>query len=348
MGSIYKYIALNGKKYRIDEYESWCYALSSDEENEKLRQFFKDWADERDFILGKTSGSTGAPKTIKLSKRAMLASAELTNSFFNLKAGDSILLCLSVNYIAGKMMLVRAIAGGLNVVVAKPSSEPDWKGSVALAAMVPMQVQQLLSSAKGRKALSMVENLIVGGSPLSRDCAEKLSDLPVNAYMTYGMTETVSHVALSKIGRETRPVYTAMRGVRFSLDNRGCLVISAPHLSEENVVTNDVAELISDMSFVWKGRFDNVINTGGVKVHPEMVEDSLRGLIDRRFYVMAEPDVKFGEIVVLKIEGTPLSDDLLRKLQRDIARRLSKFERPKKILFLAKFRETDSGKVIRI
>lgn len=348
MESIYKYIALNGKKYRIDEYESWCYALSSDEEDEKLRQFFKDWADERDFILGKTSGSTGDPKTIKLSKRAMLASAELTNSFFNLKAGDSILLCLSVNYIAGKMMLVRAIAGGLNVVVAKPSSEPDWKGSVALAAMVPMQVQQLLSSAKGRKALSMVENLIVGGSPLSRDCAEKLSDLPVNAYMTYGMTETVSHVALSKIGRETRPVYTAMRGVRFSLDNRGCLVISAPHLSEENVVTNDVAELISDMSFVWKGRFDNVINTGGVKVHPEVVEDSLRGLIDRRFYVMAEPDDKFGEIVVLKIEGMPLSDDLLRKLQSDMARRLSKFERPKKILFLAKFRETDSGKVIRI
>lgn len=348
MESIYKYIALNGKKYRIDEYESWCYALSSDEENEKLRQFFKDWADERDFILGKTSGSTGDPKTIKLSKRAMLASAELTNSFFNLKAGDSILLCLSVNYIAGKMMLVRAIAGGLNVVVAKPSSEPDWKGSVALAAMVPMQVQQLLSSAKGRKALSMVENLIVGGSPLSRDCAEKLSDLPVNAYMTYGMTETVSHVALSKIGRETRPVYTAMSGVRFSLDNRGCLVISAPHLSEENVVTNDVAELISDMSFVWKGRFDNVINTGGVKVHPEVVEDSLRGIIDRRFYVMAEPDDKFGEIVVLKIEGTPLSDDLLRKLQSDMARRLSKFERPKKILFLAKFRETDSGKVIRI
>lgn len=348
MESIYKYIALNGKKYRIDEYESWCYALSSDEENEKLRQFFKEWADERDFILGKTSGSTGDPKTIKLSKRAMLASAELTNSFFNLKAGDSILLCLSVNYIAGKMMLVRAIAGGLNVVVAKPSSEPDWKGSVALAAMVPMQVQQLLSSAKGRKALSMVENLIVGGSPLSRDCAEKLSDLPVNAYMTYGMTETVSHVALSKIGRETRPVYTAMSGVRFSLDNRGCLVISAPHLSEENVVTNDVAELISDMSFVWKGRFDNVINTGGVKVHPEVVEDRLRGLIDRRFYVMAEPDVKFGEIVVLKIEGTPLSDDLLRKLQSDIARRLSKFERPKKILFLAKFNETDSGKVIRI
>ena len=348
MESIYKYIALNGKKYRIDEYESWCYALSSDEENEKLRQFFKDWADERDFILGKTSGSTGDPKTIKLSKRAMLASAELTNSFFNLKAGDSILLCLSVNYIAGKMMLVRAIAGGLNVVVAKPSSEPDWKGPVALAAMVPMQVQQLLSSAKGRKALSMVENLIVGGSPLSRDCAEKLSDLPVNAYMTYGMTETVSHVALSKIGRETRPVYTAMSGVRFSLDNRGCLVISAPHLSEENVVTNDVAELISDMSFVWKGRFDNVINTGGVKVHPEVVEDSLRGIIDRRFYVMAEPDVKFGEIVVLKIEGSPLSDDLLRKLQSDMARRLSKFERPKKILFLAKFNETDSGKVIRI
>lgn len=348
MESIYKYIALNGKKYRIDEYESWCYALSSDEENEKLRQFFKDWADERDFILGKTSGSTGDPKTIKLSKRAMLASAELTNSFFNLKAGDSILLCLSVNYIAGKMMLVRAIAGGLNVVVAKPSSEPDWKGSVALAAMVPMQVQQLLSSAKGRKALSMVENLIVGGSPLSRDCAEKLSDLPVNAYMTYGMTETVSHVALSKIGRETRPVYTAMSGVRFSLDNRGCLVISAPHLSEENVVTNDVAELISDMSFVWKGRFDNVINTGGVKVHPEVVEDSLRGMIDRRFYVMAEPDDKFGEIVVLKIEGTPLSDDLLAKLQSDMARRLSKFERPKKILFLAKFNETDSGKVIRI
>lgn len=348
MGSIYKYIALNGKKYRIDEYESWCYALSSDEENEKLRQFFKDWADERDFILGKTSGSTGDPKTIKLSKRAMLASAELTNSFFNLKAGDSILLCLSVNYIAGKMMLVRAIAGGLNVVVAKPSSEPDWKGPVALAAMVPMQVHQLLSSAKGRKALSMVENLIVGGSPLSRDCAEKLSDLPVNAYMTYGMTETVSHVALSKIGRETRPVYTAMSGVRFSLDNRGCLVISAPHLSEVDVVTNDVAELISDFSFVWKGRFDNVINTGGVKVHPEVVEDSLRGIIDRRFYVMAEPDDKFGEIVVLKIEGMPLSDDLLRKLQSDMARRLSKFERPKKILFLAKFNETDSGKVIRI
>ncbi|MEE1541594.1 MAG: AMP-binding protein, partial [Paludibacteraceae bacterium] len=120
----YKYIALNGKRYKIDEYEKWCYALSSDEEDEKLRQFFKEWTDERDFVIGKTSGSTGAPKSIRLSKKAMLASAELTNSFFNLKAGDSILLCLSVNYIAGKMVLVRAIAGGLNVVIAKPSSEP--------------------------------------------------------------------------------------------------------------------------------------------------------------------------------------------------------------------------------
>lgn len=343
-----RYIALNGRKYKIDEYNSWCTALSSEEENAKLLQFFQEWTDNCDFVLGKTSGSTGLPKTIRLSKKAMLASAALTNTFFNLKAGDSILLCLSAGYIAGKMMLVRAIVGGLNVVLAKPSSEPEWNGLVDFAAMVPMQVQQLLSSDKGRASLAKIKNLIVGGGPLSREYAKRLNGLPVNAYMTYGMTETVSHVALSKIESECSPVYTAMNGVRFSLDERGCLVISAPHLSSGLIVTNDVVDLISDISFVWKGRFDNVINTGGVKVHPEIVENRLRDLIERRFYIMAESDVRFGEVVVLKIEGEPYSDDLMASLENDIAMRLSRYEKPKKILFLSKFRETDSGKIIRI
>lgn len=316
---------------------------------EVLFAFLANWFDEGDTINAQTSGSTGVPKAILLSKASMLASAKLTNQFFDLKPEDTALMCLSANYIAGKMMVVRAIAGNLNLVVIEPSSAPLFDYKIDFAAMIPMQVESLLKSEIGILSLQKISKLIIGGSTVSSVLEEQLQQLSTKCYSTYGMTETVSHIALRSLnGTYKSNLYEALDGVSFEQDSRDCLTIRARHLQSEPFITNDIVRLKSDTSFEWLGRFDNVINSGGVKLFPETIEQKLSEIIPERFFISSLPDDKLGEKVVLIIESESYSSRKLDELDIKLSTKLTRFEKPREFIFTPKFEETTSGKIKRL
>ena len=302
-----------------------------------VNQFISEWLNGEEELILQTSGSTGKPKSISMKKEWMKNSAQLTENTFGLKKGDSALLCMSIKYVAGKMMVVRALELALDLKVVEPSSSPlkDIDDQIDFAAMVPLQLENSSND------LDKVKTLIVGGGQVSLQLIKKLQNISTQIYETYGMTETLTHVAIKPLnGPNKSDIFSALDGIHFEIDERDCLVINAPMLSPESIVTNDIIELINDISFRWLGRFDNVINSGGVKIIPEVVEAKLASvIIDRRFYIVGETDNKLGEKVVLLVEGneTELS-----------FQHLEKYERPKEIYFIPEFVETESGKVNRM
>ncbi|WP_243349023.1 AMP-binding protein [Parabacteroides sp. FAFU027] len=310
--------------------------------------FLEKWMDNNDTVPGQTSGSTGTPKNIALSKQSMMASARLTNDYFKLKEGDTISMSLSANYIAGKMMIVRAWISNLHLIVCEPASMPEIPQRVKFGAMVPMQVEKLMSSESGREALEQIEILIIGGSAIPYALEQRLKEISTVCYCTYGMTETVSHIALRRInGSEASEEYFALGNVRFELDERGCLVIFAPHLQAEPFVTNDLVELSSPYRFRWMGRFDNVINSGGIKLFPETIEQKLSPAIPQRFFLTALSDEILGQKLALVIEGELYTEAETLILQEYISNYLSKYEKPRQIIFKKRFNETSTGKVKR-
>ena len=323
--------------------------LQLPEWEEALFVFLEKWLDESDTIQAQTSGSTGVPKKLELKKEQMIASARLTNQFFDLQKEDTVLLCLSTNYIAGKMMIVRALVGQLHLIAIEPASYPIINKSVKFAAMVPMQVETLLSSTEGLEVMSYIDKLIIGGSATSALLETKLQNISTNCYATYGMTETVSHIALRKInGADSSNEYRALKGVRFKQDERDCLVIHAPHLQVEPFITNDIVILKNSMCFEWIGRFDNVINSGGVKLFPETIEKKISSFIAQRFYITSRKDEKLGEKVVLVIESEPFTELKKQELDIQLSSHLGRFEKPREIIFISCFEETSTGKVKRI
>ncbi len=337
-------LRINGILLNESQMRDRALLLSIEGCDEAFADFMLAWWDDSDSVWGQTSGSTGEPKRIELSKQSMRESARRTNAFFGLNPGDSLLMCLSANYIAGKMMVVRAIVGGLDLYVQPVSSMPRLERSYDLVSMVPLQVHSLMESGAGEAALAHVKHLLVGGSQLMKEESDWLTSLPLKSYISYGMTETVSHVALSELPKCGVPLYQALPDVRFSADDRGCLVIHADYLKGSPFVTNDVVELLSERSFHWLGRWDNVINTGGVKVFPEKMEKKIKALMDRPFYFLGEPDPKFGERVVLKIESEPFD---AASLLVDMKKYLSPYEMPKQVCFMPQFRRLPSGKLKR-
>lgn len=317
------------------------------EVQEDVVNFLTEWYNDQPDIIGHTSGSTGVPKPISLLKRDMQASARLTNQFLGLDERSTLLLCLSPSYIAGKMMIVRAIEAGAHLIVVSPSSTPlcDINTPITMAAMVPMQVAETLRCADGQKQLANVTQLLVGGAPVDEELERQLVVLPTVTYVTYGMTETVSHVALRRVGETS---YTAIGDVTFTTDNRSCLVIDAPQLSGRRFITNDVVELIDGFRFKWLGRYDNVIMSGGLKFCAEQLEEKIAHLLPERFYITAAPDERLGQHVVLMIEGQAYTDDRLRQLREDMSQCLTRYEMPRDIRFLERFQETSSGKVKRL
>ena len=308
--------------------------------------FLVEWYSDAPSLRGYTSGSTGVPKPIELLKSDMLASARLTNSYLGIDAHSTLLLCLSPSYIAGKMMIVRAIASGAQLVVVSPSSTPlvGLDVAITMAAMVPMQVAETLRQADGEAQLVCVSKLLVGGAPVDDVLEQKLMTLPVETYVTYGMTETVSHVALRRVGETC---YTAIGDVTFATDERGCLVIDAPQLSGRRFVTNDIVQIVDACRFRWLGRYDNVIMSGGLKFCAEQLEAKIAHLIPRRYYIMAAPDERLGQRVVLVIEGRPYDEVALQQLRIELSTCMSRYEMPRDIRFIEHFAETSSGKVKR-
>ncbi|WP_152287777.1 AMP-binding protein [Flavicella marina] len=307
--------------------------------------FLEDWFDDKEVVVVQTSGSTGVPKTIEIKKSHMRNSALATGDFFELRAGTRALLCMSSEYIAGKMMWVRALLLGWEMDVVVPVSNPLSTNTKRydFSAMVPLQVANSINE------LERVKKLIVGGGVLSKEVEKQLQTVTTKVYATYGMTETVTHIAIKKINQTfASDYYQTLPSVKVSIDDRGCLVIDAPKIADEIVVTNDMVEIQSENSFQWLGRFDSVINSGGVKIIPEQIEKELSKTISGNFFVAGIHDDLFGEKVVLIVEGKgnliQNKPDILHFLKNT---KLSAYQVPKAIYFVEKFEMTDTKKIKR-
>jgi O-succinylbenzoic acid--CoA ligase len=306
-----------------------------------IARFIVKWFNDKSYIIVKTSGSTGAPKKIKLLKTNMVHSAFATGLYFNLGAENTALLCLSAKYIAGKMMLVRALTMGWNLHVVAPDKNgiTQYDNTYDFAAMVPYQVYHSLS------ALDKIKTLIIGGGVISPDLEAKLQSKSTEVYASYGMTETITHVAMRRVnGHNRTTIYSALPNISFSTDARGCLVIDAPNLINLEVVTNDVVTLLSSTSFKWLGRYDNVINSGGVKLFPEKIERLLRDFIKVPFIISSLQDQALGEQLILVLE---LENPKEASNYRTVISELESYQRPKKIFTLSKFPLTETGKIKR-
>ena len=296
--------------------------------------FILDWFDERSYIEMNTSGTTGTPKLIRVEKQAMVNSALATGDFFDLQPGNKVLQCLPVKYIAGKMMFVRGFILGLDMDFVAPNSTPLYNNDTKydFTAMVPLQAQNSLDR------LPNVRKMIIGGVRIGSSLEKKLAKLPTEVYETYGMTETITHIAAKKVGEKA---FTVLPNVTISYNEDNCLVIHAPRISEEVIITNDIVELVNENQFIFLGRFDNIVNSGGIKLIPEVIEEKLAGRIHSRFFVSGKPDEKLGEKLILVIEG---EKQLIEESVFDL---LDKYEKPKEIVFIRQFEETGNGKLMR-
>ncbi|RKS53591.1 O-succinylbenzoic acid--CoA ligase [Gillisia mitskevichiae] len=315
----------------------------------EVGDFLLDWLRPSEFIEVNTSGSTGKSKKIKVRKEHMINSALATGKFFDLPAGCTALMCLPAKYIAGKMMLVRAMVLGWELDLVPPSSNPldNLYKTYDFCAMTPFQLDNSISR------LHLIKKLIVGGGAVSPNLQALVQGLNTKVYETFGMTETVSHIAAKKLNtkkNKKKPApFKLMPNVHISKDNRDCLVINAPSISDDILVTNDVVEILTYKKFLWKGRYDNVVNSGGIKLYPEDIERKLSDVIDGRFFLIGMPDDALGEKLVLFIEAD-FSEELLAELQLKVrsVKKLHKYEIPKKIYLIQKFEETPNGKIHRI
>ncbi|TVR86832.1 MAG: O-succinylbenzoic acid--CoA ligase [Saprospirales bacterium] len=302
----------------------------------EMGEFIKVWTSPEDTIELQTSGSTGKPKKIRVKKRAMVNSALATGQFFGLESGNTALLCLPVQYIAGKMMLVRAMVLGLELDSLEPTNRirPISGKHYDFCAVVPTQLEE------SRDNLHQFATVIVGGAAVPGKLEEELKDHPCDIYATYGMTETLTHVAVRKLGRDKD--YTALPGVEFSIDHRECLTIKAPHLRSEPLTTNDVVKLLSKHRFELLGRWDHVINSGGVKLFPEEIEKKLHHRMKFPFFMASEKDDKLGERLIMVVEhpGKFTPPDFLFE-------DLHPYEKPRKIYTLSGFEYTESAKINR-
>lgn len=318
----------------------------------KVSDFLHDWFYEGETVPVQTSGSTGAPKIFEIEKKRMRASAAMTCDFLGLNIGDSALLCLPVEYISGKMMLVRAAERKLKLWVTNPTSNPlaNFSEPVDFCAMSPLQVENSLDK------LHLIKNLIIGGAQVSETLKQKIhkilhaSGAEVRIYETYGMSETLSHIALKEIYPHAETHFEKLEGVELTLDSRGCLRIYAPKLNPEILNTNDLVELEKDSSFKFLGRIDNVINSGGLKIQPEVLESLVKKTINNDVLFLGLPDQKLGQKLVMAIEGPQVNVDsaLIDRVLSRIERTYSKNQKPREIIFVDKFPRLPNGKIDRL
>jgi O-succinylbenzoic acid--CoA ligase len=327
--------------------------LPRTEFEKKVLQFLQDWFSHSETVSVQTSGSTGIPKVFEIEKKRMLNSAKMTCDFLGLKEGDTALLCLPVQYISGKMMLVRAIERKLKVIISEPSSTPEISQNTDFCAMTPLQVQNSLNK------IYLIKNLIIGGATVSEKLKKEISttlqfsNSHTRIFETYGMSETLSHIALKQISPVQENYFTIFNDVEISVDERNCLKIFAPKLNPEILQTNDIVELLNEKQFKFLGRFDNVINSGGVKIFAEELESLVKKHIDRDLVFLGKTDETLGEKLILVIEDELFSESCQSERSRRLKSQISnfkfenKFHIPKEILFLEKFPRAENGKVLR-
>ena len=341
-------------------------------------EFLSEWNNGSSTVNVHTSGSTGKPKQMTVEKVRMTASARMTCDFLNLHEGDTALLCMPVDYIAGKMMIVRSIERHMKLIEVTPSNHPLGSNTnchIDFTAMVPSQIYETLKVPAERERLARIRHVIIGGGAVSKEMQQELRSFPNAIWSSYGMTETLSHIALRRLsGNEATDWYTPMHGISLSLlntesygtnartnsaaikkdndfkeiTNIGQLIISAPHLCVGTLTTNDIAELTADHRFRIIGRTDNVICSGGIKLHIEEIEEALRPYIHLRYCITKQTDAKFGEIVVLLIEAdnkSPITTTL--NTQEIFHAALPRYSYPKKIIHISRIPITPNGKIDR-
>ncbi|MCO5230310.1 MAG: AMP-binding protein [Chitinophagales bacterium] len=337
-------LTINGKTLIGKEIIQYCieqnHALFSE-----IALFLTDWFDENPEIEVQTSGSTGEPQKIKVFKNQMLQSASATAQFFDFKENENMYLCLPVKFIAGKMMIIRALYSQMNLVILQAQNShpiddlPDDM-NIHFAAFVPMQLKDIENTKK-------IKTILLGGAPISTQQEDEFQSLKAEIFHSYGMTETLSHVAIRKVnGNDRSNIFKALPNVTFQLDERNCLVIDVPFITGK-IITNDIVELLNSKEFIWKGRFDNVINSGGLKYFPEELERKIQNLLQENYFFIGLPDEILGEKICLFIEHTAYQQEQLIAFRDKLKVSLNKYEFPKAIFFIDKFSYTLSSKIKR-
>ena len=344
----------NNQNYTFEQIKTGNWFVK-DEYIDQTFAFCQNWLNDKEEFELQTSGSTGTPKKITVNRSQMELSALATQLFFKIKSGSKLLVCLNTQMIGGKMMVVRGISWDADIYLTKPEMNPlqnfDKGKKFDFCAMVPIQVEACLIDKDAIEKLSNIKILLIGGAPSSADLIDKIMQSEINAYQTYGMTETVSHIALAKIeGREL--VYRTLPDIEIGTDNENRLWIEAPMAKEKRLQTNDLVDLIDRHSFKWLGRADFTINSGGIKIQAESLETELSDYInpiygDVCFFVIGQRDQKLGEKVVLFIETSSKEEKKAQELLTVLKANLKKYYCPKNIYFLPEFIKTDSGKVNR-
>lgn len=353
-----------GKKVSISELPQTVLCSSY---NQLVINFCMEWQSTKNEFVVHTSGSTGVPQPITLTRKQMQNSVSATAEALNLKQNERFLICLNTEYIAGKMMLVRGMELHAEMIIVPPKRNPledfDEKMWFDFAAFVPMQLQTILDESPEKIAiLRQMKAIIIGGAPVSYSLLKKIRSIKalnrVPIYSTYGMSETVTHIALKRLNgtikdkKELSTTYKTLPNVKIKTDERGCLVISAPHTLGKEIITNDLVEIKNDNEFEWLGRADFAINTGGVKVFPEKIERFIERAfyelaLQKRFFISSMADETLGEKVILIIEGLPFARNFEKDLLEHLKTNLPAYHTPKQIFYLSEFILTQTDKVDR-
>jgi O-succinylbenzoic acid--CoA ligase len=355
-----RFLLLNGKKFYYDEIAAYSFrnSIPLNGYEAKMLEFCRDWLNGVQEYPIQTSGSTGEPKLITLSRRQLEISARRTVRLLHLSKGDHMLVCLNTEFIAGMMMLVRGLLAELEMIIVEPISNPmvlvPEGQPIDFTSFVPMQLQTILyEMPHAVETFNKMKAILIGGAPISFALQREIQQITAPVYHTYGMTETASHIALRLLnGPKAAEYYEILDGVTIGQDNRGCLTIKADITENETLVTNDIVEILTPTRFRWIGRADNTINTGGVKVQVEVVEvavsEALADLQETpRFFVASQPDELLGEKVILVLEGNKLSEETEQQMLDKLRTLVRKFEMPKDIYYSPAFTETATGKVSR-
>ncbi len=341
--SLHPAFKLNGLNFSsAEEVLNFADGLLEDgnDQEASVVRFLEQWLDFTETVTVKTSGSTDKPKIIELRKEHMINSARATGSYFKTGSSTQALLCLSADYIAGRMMLVRAMVLGWDLHIVTPSKDSltEYDNDYDFVAMVPYQVWHSMES------LGKVKKLIIGGGRIPAELEARLQDVSTEVFATYGMTETSTHIAVRRLNGPARSdSFSALPEVKFSVDERECLIINAPNVLDAPIITNDIVTLNSPTNFNWHGRYDNVINSGGIKIYPEVLEAKLAPDIANNFLIASEKDKELGECVIMVFEG---NEDNVPNLS-EAFQKLEPHERPRKVYSLSRFVYTETGKLKR-
>lgn len=355
-----KTLLLNGKKFHFNEIVNYSFrnSIPLNGYEVKTLEFCRNWLNGIQEFPIQTSGSTGVPKPITLTRQQLEVSARRTLRILNLEKDDSTLICLNTEYIAGMMMLVRGFLAELEMIIIDPVSNPlsliPADKRIDFGSFVPLQLQTIIQETPERiPQLSQMKGILVGGAPVNDILLRQIQQIKAPVYHTYGMTETASHIALRLLnGNKPIEYYEVLSGIEIGLDKRGCLTVKGDITNNELLVTNDLVELLTPTRFRWIGRADNTINTGGVKVQLEKIEKAVAESLaiqenSSRFFVATQPDELLGEKIILVLESEPLTAEAEQDLIATLRSMLKKFEVPRQVIYSNGFSETATGKVSR-